>query len=91
VSTWNDENECVRNDGSTRQENCGDFKSDAETFQTVGIVTAIAGVALAGTGVALLIAGDGTEKPEADTASSGGLKVTSCGAGLMSIACRGSF
>jgi hypothetical protein len=92
VSTWNDENECVREDGSTRQATCGDFKSDAETFQTVGIATAIAGVALAGTGVALLIAGgDSTEKPSSDTASTGGLKLTSCGAGLMSLACRGSF
>jgi hypothetical protein len=93
VSTYNDESECVRSNGDSRQETCGNLKSEAETFQTIGIVTGIAGVALAGTGLALLFAGgDETSSVASDTASNGGsLKLTGCGAGLMSIACRGSF
>jgi len=88
MSSWNDDNECVRPDGSTRQASCGDFESDAPTFQTVGIVAAIA---RAGTVVGRLLAGDVTEQLVADTASSRGSKLTGCNAGLMSIACRGSF
>jgi len=91
---WNDEAECVPANGNTRQERCGSLKSEADTFQTIGITTAIAGVALAGTGIALLLIGD-NERPgsgPADTASnSGSWKLTSCNAGLMSIACSGSF
>lgn len=94
VQSWNDERRCIGTDGTTRQDRCGDLKSDADMFQTVGIVTAIAGAAFAGTGLTLLLAGGSDEARSAptDTASSGGrLKLTGCDAGLMSIACRGSF
>jgi hypothetical protein len=91
VSSYNDENECVRSTGESRQEACGNLKSEAETFQTVGIITGIAGVALAGTGFALLFAG-GEETVSSDAASNGGsLRLTGCDAGLMSLSCRGSF
>lgn len=93
VESWNDERRCISNTGDTRQQRCGDLKSDAETFQTLGIITAAAGVAFVGTGAALLL-GSGNEDSNraSDSASAGGgLKVTGCGAGFMSIACRGSF
>jgi hypothetical protein len=94
VQTWNDEAECIPNDGDTRQESCGNLKSDAEMFQTVGIVSAIAGVAFAGTGLTLLLTGGHRESERAPAnteTSASSLKLTGCDAGFMSIACRGSF
>jgi hypothetical protein len=93
VKSWNDEGRCIASNGETREERCGGLKNDADTFQTLGIVSAIAGVALAGTGAVLLLGSDDEEKGVASRSAStaGSLKVTGCDAGFMSIACRGSF
>jgi hypothetical protein len=93
AKTWNDDERCVPDVATrTRLDECGNFKDDAETFQTVGIVTAVAGAALAGTGITLLLAGGGEAGPSGtSTSNEASIKVTGCDAGLMSIACHGSF
>jgi hypothetical protein len=93
AARWNNEDECIPNNGDTREEACGDAKSDAKTFQTVGTVTAIAGVAFAGTGLALLLFGGSEESgAAADSASvDEGLTLRGCNAGLLSLSCSGSF
>jgi hypothetical protein len=92
VARWNDEGECIPSNGDTREEACGDAKSDAETFQTVGVVTAIAGVVFAGTGVALLLGGSEESGVAADSASiDEGLTLSGCNAGFLSLSCSGSF
>jgi len=96
AQTWNSESECIPSTGQTREEACGNFKDDAETYQTVGVITAIASVAFVGTGLTLLLTGasdnsNGALQSNGSAATGGGLQLTSCGAGLMSIACRGSF
>ena len=94
VDSWNDAS-CVSSDTPdvTRGEQCGSLKSEAETAQTIGVVTAIVGVAFTGLGIAHLLTA-GSPPATADsgsTASSQGLRLTSCDAGLLSIACHGSF
>jgi hypothetical protein len=87
---WNDESECVQQSGGlTREQRCGDYKDEVDMYQTVGIITAVAGVALAGTGAVLLLTGDDHETAEASR--SGHLQLTGCDAGLLSLSCRGSF
>jgi len=93
VDRWNDDR-CVPEDDdtSTRQENCGPFKDEAETAQSIGIVTAIAGAVFTGVGIThLLTTGGSDDSVPTDSASTSGLKVTDCGAGFLTIACRGSF
>jgi PEGA domain len=87
---WNDETQCVPSDGSTREEECGNLKDEAETAKTIGIVTGIAGAVFAGLGVVQLLTVDGEPADEAAPVEAG-LKLTGCGAGLLSISCRGSF
>jgi hypothetical protein len=90
ASTWNDESKCVPNDGTTRSAACSSYKDDAETAQTIGIVAGIAGVALGGLGLTQLILSDSSPSTETGE-DSAGLKVTRCGAGLLSLSCQGSF
>lgn len=92
VESWNDNDSCLdsQNPDSTRADECGSLKDEAETAQTIGIVTAIAGVAFTGLGIThLLTAGSSPARAEPD--ANAGLKLTSCGAGFLSIACHGSF
>lgn len=90
---WNDESECVPNDGRTRLDECRPFKDDAESAQTIGLVTGIAGVALVGVGVVHLLTTGGSDasSPEDSAASGSGPKLTGCDAGFLSLACHGSF
>jgi PEGA domain-containing protein len=91
ASRWNDENRCVRNDGSTREETCPSDKDQAETAQTLGVITGIAGVALVGLGVThLLTVGSGASS-HSDASAHAGPTLTGCDAGLLSIACSGTF
>jgi hypothetical protein len=97
VDRWNDDR-CIprSNPGqaeTTRAESCSQFKDQAETAQTIGIATAIAGVVFTGVGITqLLTSGGSGDTVGEDTASaSHGLQVTDCGAGFLTIACRGSF
>jgi hypothetical protein len=94
VERWNDDRCIPRSDENrTREESCGQFRDQAETAQTVGVVTAIAGVVFTGVGITqLLTSGGSSDTVAEDTASARtGLKVTDCGAGFLTIACRGSF
>jgi len=88
---WNDEEECITNNGATRGETCGDLKSDADTYQTVGIVTAVAGVVMAGAGTAILLSGREPEAAPGATTAESHPKITGCDVGVLSLACRGSF
>ena len=90
---WNNEDECIRSDGSTREEVCGTLKDDAEKYQTIGIVSAVVGTVLAGAGTAVLLSGGGSESGDPAKAASndGQLTLTGCDAGFLTFACRGSF
>jgi hypothetical protein len=94
VDRWNDDR-CIPRDDQrrTREQSCGQFKDQAETAQTIGVVTAIAGVVFTGVGITQLVtSGDRSDTVAEDTASARpGLRVTDCGAGFLTIACRGSF
>jgi hypothetical protein len=90
ASTWNDESRCVPNNGMTRGANCSSYKDDAETAQTIGVVAGVAGVALAGAGLVHLILADSSPNTETGE-DSAGLKLTRCGAGVLSLSCQGSF
>jgi len=92
VEQWNDNDNCLdaQNGNRTRAEECGNLKDEAETAQTVGVITAIAGVALTGLGITHLLTA-GSEPAPASSDSAAGLKLTSCGAGFLSVACHGSF
>jgi hypothetical protein len=94
VDRWNDDR-CIpqREPDQTRETGCGQFKDQAETAQTIGIVTAVAGVVFSGVGITQLLTSGGSGDTVAeDTASaSPGFKVSDCGAGFLTIACRGSF
>ncbi len=94
VDRWNDDR-CIPEDDpeSSRLDNCGDFKDQADTAQTIGIATAIAGVVFSGVGITqLLTSGSGSRDVATgeDTANQG-LSVKDCGLGFMTIACHGSF
>lgn len=94
VDRWNDPS-CLSsaNPNRTRVAECGSLKDEAETAQAVGIVTAIAGVAFTGLGITHLLATGGSSAPESgDSAlADRGVRITSCDAGFLSLACRGSF
>jgi hypothetical protein len=94
VDRWNDDR-CIP-EGTpmvTREESCGQFKDQAETAQTIGIVTAVVGVVFTGVGITQLLTSGGSDATVAeDTASAQqGLTLKECGAGFLTIACRGSF
>jgi hypothetical protein len=91
VERWNDDTRCIRGDGSSRLNACQQFKDDAETAQTIGIVTGIAGVVLVGGGIAHLLATQGSDDTADSGSERGGLRLARCDAGLMSVACYGSF
>jgi hypothetical protein len=94
VERWNDDR-CIPQNApdDRREERCGQFRDQAETAQTIGIVTAVAGVVFSGVGITQLLTSGGSRDMVAeDTASArAGFKVTDCGAGFLTIACRGSF
>lgn len=94
VDRWNDDRCIPREEPQvTREEQCGQFKDQAETAQTIGIVTAVAGVVFTGVGITqLLTSGGDSDTVGEDTATARhGLRVTDCGAGFLTVACRGSF
>jgi hypothetical protein len=93
VSRWNDEGECVPDTGVSRGVACGADRDDAETAQSIGIVTGIAGVALVGVGITHLLTVGGSEDSSARNSASAeaGPTLQGCGAGLLSIACHGTF
>jgi hypothetical protein len=90
VEEWNDEAECTPQGGGTREETCGDLRSDAQTAETVGIITGVVGVVLTGLGVTQLLTDPG---PSTATVAdqSGGLRLTRCDAGMLTLSCQGSF
>ncbi len=90
---WNDDEACVPTDGKTRLDKCAPVKDDLETAQTVGVITGIAGVALVGVGVVHLLTTGSSDasSPEDSAASGSGPRLTGCNAGLLSLACHGSF
>jgi hypothetical protein len=94
VDRWNDDR-CIplEEPNASRISKCGDFKEQAETAQTIGIATAIAGVVFSGVGITQLLTSGGAHQSAAngeDTASQG-VSVKDCGLGFMTIACHGSF
>jgi hypothetical protein len=94
VERFNSEAACVPGNRDTRIEACGSVHDDIETAETVSLVTGIAGVALLGAGITHLIVTGGDEEESPVTSSpadEAGLKVKGCSAGLLSIACQGSF
>lgn len=94
VERWNDDR-CIPagEPDDTREQNCGQFRDQAETAQTIGIVTAVAGVVFGGVGITQLLTsgGSGDTVAEDSASASPGFKVTDCGAGFLTVACRGSF
>jgi len=92
VESWNDNESCLdpQRGDRTRAQECGPLKEEAETAQTIGIITAVAGVALTGLGITHLLTA-GSDRAPAEDASASGLRLTSCDAGMLSIACHGSF
>jgi PEGA domain-containing protein len=95
IDQWNDDRCIPRGTPSiTREEQCGQFRDQANTARSIGIVTAIVGVAFTGAGITHLLATDGgSDTPSSGTAAKkgAGLAVESCDAGFLSFACRGSF
>jgi hypothetical protein len=94
VERWNDDRCIPENEPNvTREAKCGQFRDQAQTAETIGIATAIAGVVFTGVGITqLLTSGGSSDTVSADTASANqGLKITDCGAGFLTLACRGSF
>jgi hypothetical protein len=93
VSRYNDENACVPSSGVSRGDACASEKDDAETAQTIGIVTGIAGVALVGVGITHLLTVGGSESNSARNSAQAesGPTLQGCGAGLLTIACHGTF
>jgi hypothetical protein len=88
---WNDDASCVPNNGKTREENCGDDRDKAETAETVGVITGIAGVVFAGVGAAQLLLSDPAPASSSTGLDNAGLKITQCGPGMLSLVCQGSF
>lgn len=87
---WNDDGRCVPNNGQTREDNCGSDRSSAESAETLGVITAVAGVALAGAGIVQLVLSDGG-RPERTPADEAGVKISQCSPGILGIVCQGSF
>lgn len=92
VERWNDEADCLPDDGSTRLENCGSFRDGAQTAETVGVVAGIAGVVLTGAGITQLIVTSGSKNAPAESGpEASGPRLSSCDAGLLSLSCHGTF
>ena len=85
---WNDEEQCLDRQQSTRtrQELCGNDKSQADTAQTVAISAATASAVLAAATITHLLATPKkSERARANHVSA------ECGVGVGSIACSGKF
>jgi PEGA domain-containing protein len=94
IDQWNDERCLPASDpDSSRAQNCGQFRDQANTARSIGIVTAIVGVAFTGTGITHLLAtgGSGTSSSGTAAKKGSGLAVESCDAGFLTFGCRGSF
>ncbi|HWO14686.1 MAG TPA: PEGA domain-containing protein [Polyangiaceae bacterium] len=90
VEQWNSDSCIPSNEPSaTREEQCGNYRDEAKTAETVGIITGITGAVITTLGVVQLLSLDPAE-PTEDSAQ-GGLRVTSCGIGPLSLACQGRF
>jgi PEGA domain len=88
VSHWNDNGRCLNaaRPSDTREEICGDVRSNARTAEAVSIVSGLLGVGFGAGAVAHWLAT--SEHPSASS-QSGGLHT--CSAGLGSIVCSGTF
>lgn len=88
ASHWNDDSACLdpMNPSASREDLCGDSRSDAKTAQTVGIVTGALGLGFGGAAVAHFI----WSAPEPTTGSRA-RPSTACAFGIGSFSCRGSF
>ncbi len=88
VKHWNDNERCLSTSHplDTREQLCGDVRSNAQTAESVAIVTGLLGVGFGAGAVAHWLAT--SEHPRASS-QSGGLH--SCSAGLASIVCSGTF
>jgi hypothetical protein len=91
VEDWNDESQCVPESGGSREDNCGDLKADADTAQTVGIVTGVLGVVFTGVGIAQLVTSPPSPPSNDPADQASGLRLTRCAAGMLSLSCQGSF
>jgi hypothetical protein len=92
VERWNNEDSCVPDDGTSREEHCGNFKDEANTAQTIGIITGVASGVFIGAGIIQLLTTSGNQERPPETADlDAGPKIKGCGAGLLSVACYGSF
>ncbi|HET9954842.1 MAG TPA: PEGA domain-containing protein [Polyangiaceae bacterium] len=89
---WNDDNRCLPTTGKTREETCGDERKSAETAERVAIVGGAAAVVL-GTGALIhwLSTRSSTSSSASGSASDSLARSTTCGVGLLSIGCQGSF
>lgn len=90
VDRWNG-NQCVPDDGTTRQFNCGALREDAESAESLGVFTGLLGAVMAGAGVVHLLALDGGEAGAMSVQASGTPMLTGCDAGFLSLSCKGSF
>jgi PEGA domain len=92
VDRYND-NRCLPLDDpdTTRLTNCGQFKDQADTAQTIGIATAIGGVVLGGLGITQLLTSSGGTSSRGSESAQQGLELQNCGIGFMTLACHGSF
>jgi hypothetical protein len=86
ASRWNDNERCLdgANPSLTRQQLCGDTRSDAKTAERVGIVTGVLGLGLGGAALAHWLAT--SERGQERTG-----RLPACDIGLGSVACRGTF
>lgn len=93
VKEWNDDSCIPQSDAaSTREENCGNYRDEAETAETIGMVTGVIGVVFAGLGVTHLLTQGEPEPPSTEsTGANAGPRLTGCDAGLMSLSCQGTF
>ena len=83
---WNDDDRCLdgANPSLTRQQLCGDNRSDAKTAERVGIVTGVLGVGLGGAALAHWLL-------TSERGQTHGSRRPACEIGLGSVACRGTF
>jgi hypothetical protein len=94
---WNDDDRCLDRDNAlaTREQVCGDVKDDVQLADKIAIIGGATAVAFGGTLLAQLIAkGISSGSPRGEAAGSKQAAPATkigCSAGLMSVACQGSF
>jgi hypothetical protein len=89
AARWNDDSECTPVGGGTRAQNCRAERTAVSRAETVGVVTAVAGLSFAGAALAQrFVLVEGVEHAPAEQQSAA---ITQCGVGWLSLSCKGQF